>query len=89
MDVVDSVSGLGVPGAAGARAIAFARSGTYADTVDVLSSHVTLVDNRGGVFSVRVDYPGYLQWNFEPVRVTEDGCHPIPVSLTARLQRAF
>ena len=72
-----------------------ATDGAFSDSVVV--SLIRSLDNfpiplaweRAGTYTVTVQAPGYREWSQSNVRVAEapDGCHVVPVNLTARLQR--
>jgi hypothetical protein len=61
--------------------------GTFADsgkTVDWFST----APERAGTYRVDVRASGYRDWTANNVVVTKNGCHVVPVEITARLERA-
>ncbi len=84
VSVEDSVSGASV--ASGARLVV--RDGAYFEsTSQVWVGDVLLAaGERPGLYIVVVSKSGYRDWTRTNVRVEDDGCHPVGVHLTARLQ---
>jgi hypothetical protein len=87
--VVDSVSGaiIDVPDGA-----VIASSGAYADTARLPDRGPRgvffVVDDRPGIYQVRVTAAGYAAWHREGVRVPQaDRCHVQTVDVVARLRR--
>lgn len=89
VSVVDSVTGA-VP----ASATLVVRSGEYVETRFGLrpppghassALRIAAAGERAGVYDLTVRSTGYADWVKNGVIVEHDGCHPIPVSLTARL----
>lgn len=88
--VKDSISTAGI--ASGATALA--RDGTFVDSVSVPANRpvldseaLLLAGQRGGTYTVTVRKSGYHDWTRLNVQVATGPCHPLPVTLTALLQR--
>ena len=88
--VQDSATGAGI--ASGAQLVVNGMG--YVDSVSVAAARPDLdslpihsAGERAGLYLVTVQKDGYREWTSEPVRVTEDGCHPRLTRVTARLQR--
>jgi hypothetical protein len=81
----DSLTG----GALTAPATVVVRGGGFADSVLTLGPGEgwSTAGERPGTYRVVVRAPGYAEWARDGVVVGHDGCHVIPVTLVARLQR--
>jgi hypothetical protein len=72
-----------------------ARDGSYVDSVlfstigrtEPPITSLAFATERKGVYDVQVGATGYRTWERRGVRVRDAGCHVIPVSLNARMQR--
>ena len=74
-------------------AILIARSGAYVDSVGPQARNelgwlgLSAAMERSGTYDLTVRAPGYREWTRAGVRVTDDGCHVDPVTVTARLRQ--
>jgi hypothetical protein len=89
VSVVDSLTGA-VP----ASATMVVRSGDYVETrfglrpppgQSPIALRIGAAGERAGVYDITVRATGYTDWTKNGVVVAHDGCHPIPVELTARM----
>lgn len=86
VSVFDAETGVGLADSA----TLYLRDGDWTETVDepvwIADPRVILgAGERGGVYDVTVERPRYRTWTRSGVRVEEDECHVIPVSLDAPL----
>ncbi len=66
-----------------------ATEGSYKDSVGVnAGGQLVAAGERAGRYTVTVGHAGYVPFTQSPVVVNEDQCHPIPVTVQARLFRA-
>ncbi|MGQ0642906.1 MAG: hypothetical protein ACT4P6_19340 [Gemmatimonadaceae bacterium] len=59
-----------------ATAVAFARAGTFVDTLRSTGDSVMVgADERAGTYRLEVFHPGYQSWSRDGIHVTRDQCH--------------
>lgn len=61
------------------------REGSFSEPMMTFDSLLFGAGERQGVYQVDVAAAGYADWTGGPVTVDHDGCHVVPVNLTARL----